>query len=107
MPAIEETLGASVGQTVNNLAVLKLLPRNAQGDFKYWVRCECGTEFSVGVYNVLRGNSKSCGCLSKNGYMRQSDEKLLQAYTNNEQERVKIKAAMVARNLLPTTGETK
>ena len=43
MPAIE----TYVGQRINSLEVLKLLPRNSHGDFKYWLRCPCGQEFSA------------------------------------------------------------
>jgi hypothetical protein len=99
MPTTEETLGACVGKTINGLEVLKLLPRNAQGDFKYWLRCQCGTEFSAGVYNVQRGNTVSCGCRIKNGYLRQTDEKLVQAYLKNKKDAERIRAAFVARNL--------
>lgn len=51
-------LAGYVGQTINGLEVLKLLPRNASGDFKYWLRCSCGQEFSAGLYNVIRGIRK-------------------------------------------------
>jgi hypothetical protein len=96
-----------VGQTVNGLEVLKLLPRNASGDFKYWLRCPCKTEFSGGVYNVINGNTKSCGCGAgrKSRYERMPDDKLILAYTDNERERAKIIAAFEARKLpLPVSS---
>ena len=104
MAAIE----SYVGQTVNGLKVLKLLPRNASGDFKYWLRCPCKREFSGGVYNVINGNTKSCGCGAgrKSRYDKMSDDKLIQAYTENERERGRITPALVARNLpLPASPE--
>lgn len=34
------------------------------GSFKYLCKCDCGNETIVGFYQLTRGNTKSCGCLS-------------------------------------------
>jgi hypothetical protein len=102
-------LESYVGQTINELEVLKLLPRNASGDFKYWLRCSCGEEFSGGVYNVIRGNTKSCGAQIHKvgaGFKRQPDDKLIAAYYRNATEAKAIREAFEARGLaLPVSTE--
>ena len=98
MPAIE----TYVGQTINGLEVLKLLPRNAQGDFKYWLRCPCGQEFSGGVYNIIRGQTKTCGAKIHKiggGVQRQPDDKLIAAYYRNHAESKAIREAFEDRGL--------
>ncbi len=37
----------------------------APGKTCYWCRCSCGTEFEAERYNIICGNTKSCGCLRK------------------------------------------
>ena len=38
---------------------------NSKGE-PYWLcRCRCGNERRVGVYDLLSGHTKSCGCLSR------------------------------------------
>lgn len=50
------------GEVHGRLTVLRYAGRkNSQ---TYWyVRCECGTEFAAYIGNVVRGLTKSCGCL--------------------------------------------
>jgi hypothetical protein len=102
-------LESYVGQTINELEVLKLLPKNAHGDHKYLVRCSCGVEFSAGVYNVQRGNTKSCGAQIHKigmGFKRQPDDKLIAAYYRNLSEAKAIREAFEARGLaLPVSTE--
>ncbi len=102
-------LESYVGQIINDLKVLKLLPRNASGDFKYWLRCSCGEEFGANVYNVIRGNTKSCGAQIHKigtGFKRQPDDKLIAAYYRNAAEMKAIREAFEARGLaLPVSTE--
>lgn len=30
-----------------------------------WVKCDCGTQFQVDFHNVIKGVTKSCGCLNR------------------------------------------
>jgi hypothetical protein len=54
-----------VGQKINGLLVLQILPRNAHGTRKFWLRCPCTREFSASVSNVLGGAAqRSCGWLN-------------------------------------------
>lgn len=39
---------------------------------RWLCRCECGNEIAVRHYALLRGNTKSCGCLSKEIHSKQN-----------------------------------
>jgi hypothetical protein len=60
-----------IGEQFNRLVVLSYSHnrRTASGDVvHYWrCRCRCGMERSFPAYDVLRGRTKSCGCLQKEG----------------------------------------
>ena len=101
-------LEARVGQTINDLEVLKLLPRNASGDFKYWLRCKCGTEFSANAYNVANANTKSCGSKAcrRSPYMTMPEETLIKSYTETASKLERMRAAFAARGLSLPSPET-
>lgn len=43
----------------------------------YWkCKCDCGNEKSVLLSNIIKGNSKSCGCLEKGVERRKKQEKI-------------------------------
>lgn len=43
-----------------------LIPSRKEGNLTYWLcRCSCGTEKEVVASSLIRGLSKSCGCLRK------------------------------------------
>lgn len=51
------------GQKIARLTFLEFVDTTEQGIARWKVRCDCGVEFvTVGV-NIIRGNTKSCGCL--------------------------------------------
>ena len=53
-----------VGQKFNRLTVLRLIEkRPGEVNVRAVVRCECGMEAEVLLYLVVRGTTKSCGCL--------------------------------------------
>ena len=37
---------------------------------KYLCRCECGTEITKEIKSILRGTSKSCGCLNRINHIK-------------------------------------
>lgn len=43
----------------------RLTPIEWEGDGKWKCKCECGNTVSVITYNLLNGNTQSCGCLQK------------------------------------------
>jgi hypothetical protein len=43
----------------------KLTPIEWEGNGKWKCKCECGNTVSVITYNLLDGNTQSCGCLQK------------------------------------------
>lgn len=49
-----------VGEKINRWTVLELIPKKKA--CSALCRCECGTEKEVGVYNLITGKSKDCGC---------------------------------------------
>ena len=56
---IQDYIGMKFGR-------LEVIARVPSTDPTFWlVRCDCGTEFKARAYNVVTGNTKSCGCLRK------------------------------------------
>ena len=53
-----------IGQRFHYLTVLRRAENNRRGDTQWWVRCDCGTERIVTVYDLMRKKhpTKSCGC---------------------------------------------
>lgn len=65
-----------IGKTFGKLTIISLTdPHITNRGFKhkrYLCKCECGREIKVIIYSLLRGNTKSCGCLKKeNSGMRE------------------------------------
>jgi hypothetical protein len=52
------------GQVFGRLRVLEHSGRNAHGDNLWCCRCTCGADTVVKATNLLRGLTKSCGCLA-------------------------------------------
>lgn len=67
------------GEKFGKLTVLKNITKNGKDAFL--CRCDCGNEREVFKYNLLRGNTKSCGCFTRE-FVRQ---------TIRDPERQKIK----------------
>lgn len=54
------------GQRFGKLTVEKYVPNTKKGS--YWLcSCDCGNNVVVSLGNLKKGNTKSCGCLSKKG----------------------------------------
>lgn len=52
------------GQRFGKLTVEKYVPNTKKGS--YWLcSCDCGNNVVVSLGNLKKGNTKSCGCLSK------------------------------------------
>lgn len=51
------------GKKVNRLTFLRYDSTDNSGGARWTVRCECGIEFITDAHNILRGATKSCGCL--------------------------------------------
>ena len=55
-----------IGQRFNKLVVLEDSGlRNTDGTIKWHCKCDCGNYNNVNTTNLLRGITKSCGCLRK------------------------------------------
>lgn len=50
------------GQKYNRVTFLEFADRAKNGNARWKVRCDCGTEFIVLATNVTYGSTKSCGC---------------------------------------------
>ena len=79
------------GLTFNRLTVIRREGSNELGRATWLCRCECGNEIIVTGNNLLRNNTKSCGCLvhdvsSETGKHRKthghSDERLFSVWVN-------------------------
>ena len=53
------------GEQFGRWTVLQCAGRGKHGELQYKCRCECGTERIIRRSSLTSGNSKSCGCLSK------------------------------------------
>jgi hypothetical protein len=53
------------GQPFGRLEVVRLSARRTGCVAWYWVRCRCGVEKEVRIYNLLKGKTQSCGCLNR------------------------------------------
>ena len=51
------------GKKFGNLTLIKELPMVPGRNHKWLCRCDCGNFCDVYDFNLLRGNTKSCGCL--------------------------------------------
>lgn len=52
------------GQRFGKLTAEKYIPNTKKGS--YWLcSCDCGNSVVVSLGNLKKGNTKSCGCLSK------------------------------------------
>jgi hypothetical protein len=67
--------------------------------------CECGTEKVVNIYELLRGNSKSCGCLAREIVIERN--KSLAKYGAEHQRLLHIWDTMKARCYRPNSKDFK
>ena len=51
------------GQKIGRLTFLEYVGRDEQGNARWKVRCDCGTQYVVNSHNVRHGSTRSCGCL--------------------------------------------
>lgn len=61
-----------IGQKFGRLTAKKEVRKNGCIHFK--CKCDCGKETTVNVYNLIRGCTKSCGCLQKESLKRQTNK---------------------------------
>ena len=50
------------GRKIHRLTFLSFVERDENGNARWKVRCDCGTEFIVTASNVIYGSTRSCGC---------------------------------------------
>lgn len=55
------------GQRHGRLTVIALLGRASNGDALWSCSCDCGAEVEVSASNLRTGNTRSCGCLKREG----------------------------------------
>lgn len=56
------------GKTFGRLKVLRLVGKDKRNKALWECKCECGNIVVIARNNLLRGNTKSCGCLQHNNY---------------------------------------
>ncbi len=54
-----------VGQQFSRLEVIATAGRDAKGNTQSLARCVCGVEKLIANRNLIRGNTRSCGCLQR------------------------------------------
>ena len=62
-PNLRSERDVRIGEAFTRLTVIADLPRLPRANRRVRVRCTCGTEREVLVSNLLRGVTRSCGCL--------------------------------------------
>lgn len=58
------------GAVFNKLTVVERLPKDKSGRYKILCKCDCGGVCTPTVDSLVRGNTKSCGCLRKEAMKR-------------------------------------
>lgn len=53
------------GQKFGRLTVLKMAGKNKWGNITWLCDCECGNKIIANSSNLIKGETKSCGCLQK------------------------------------------
>ena len=56
-----------IGKRFGKLIVLKWIGKDKWGHSKWLCQCDCGNKIIVLGYGLTSGNTKSCGCLQKEG----------------------------------------
>jgi hypothetical protein len=91
-----------------NLTVLKMMDKNASGNYTWLCVCDCGKETIVSCGKLTSGHTKSCGCLwkksiTKHGlhgkpgytaYLLTTPERKLKRYVGN-----RVREVMKSRNV--------
>lgn len=72
MKAIDPT--QHVGKTFNKWTILEYLEKRGK-EYFYLCECECGTRREVQARNIIKGGSKSCGCIQNHGYSQTPEYK--------------------------------
>lgn len=54
-----------INQRFGKLLVLRETGQNKWGNFMWFCKCDCGNNTTVDSHSLLRGSTKSCGCISK------------------------------------------
>ncbi|OMD92743.1 hypothetical protein BSK67_18445 [Paenibacillus odorifer] len=60
------------GRKINNWTVVERVEGRNSGGAWWFCKCECGTTREVLGTNIIRGRSKSCGCINKTHLMNRS-----------------------------------
>lgn len=68
-----------IGRVFGRYTVIDYAPRR-NGNIYLLCKCECGAIKEVGIYNLKRGTTQSCGCLQK---YRASQSNTRHGYTKN------------------------
>jgi hypothetical protein len=59
-------LGDLTGQIFGRLTVVSIIDGTCRaGKIKWFCKCSCGNEKIVAQYNLVNGNTQSCGCIKK------------------------------------------
>lgn len=68
----EFTASVSIGQKFSRWTVIAESGRTPSGGRKWLCQCDCGKENSIAQPTLLKGTSRSCGCLQKDVASRQA-----------------------------------
>ena len=50
------------GQKHHRITFLEFVDTAENGNSRWKVRCDCGTEFIATASNIIHGSTRSCGC---------------------------------------------
>ena len=75
------------GKRFERLVVLRLSHRDKWGKLVWICRCDCGVEIGVRRSDLYRGDTKSCGCLSRNRTASRNVKSATHGHTRGPRDR--------------------
>lgn len=73
---------SEIGKKYNRLTIISEIKRGKDGKRIIDCECECGTKITVYYHNIIKNNTKSCGCLKR----ERVKEHIKQVSENNKKE---------------------
>lgn len=71
-----------IGQKFGKLTVVSRACNDKKGQAQWYCECECGGSTITTRYNLISGQTKSCGCILRSHKLSESDIQLQAVFTN-------------------------
>lgn len=84
----EKLKGNLVGQKFGKLTVIKNIESNMRGQSMWLCRCDCGQKIEVEGHSLRKGNTKSCGCISKEILRKETNTAYISSVLKNNTSKI-------------------